>query len=122
RQSARRSASRLGALRIVGDGSEARARAGAAVLAIRAADLSRVSGAEAIRLFVSRSGDARDAAAGDRADRRSAALRPARLAGEFSEPGLAEALWRLRAGVRRAISVGALFYAGERDLCDGAVL
>jgi hypothetical protein len=45
-----------------------------------------------------------------------AALRRARLAGELPEPRAAGPLRRLRRRRRRALSVGALLHAGERDL------
>src|SRR4051812_11808830 len=89
-ESARRSASRYRALRIVADRSEARARAWPALSALWPPDLSHVSRAGEIRLEFSRSGDARDAPSGHRADHRSAAFRLAGLAWRFSESGMAE--------------------------------
>src|SRR2546422_540240 len=76
----RRSASRYRPLRIVADGPEAGARAGAALSALRATDLSNLRRPGPIQLERAGPGDGRDAAAGDHADHRSVSFRPARLA------------------------------------------
>src|SRR3954451_24720343 len=122
RQPARRPAARHRPLRAVADRPEARARAGPALPALRAAAVPDLPRAKPIRLVAARPDYARDAPPGHRADHRPVSLRPARLARRFPEPGLAAGLRRLRARVRRAVPVGALLHAGQRDLRDRAIL
>ena len=52
-----------------------------------------------------------------RSDTRPVAFWRARLAGQFSEPGISAALRRLRHSRGKALPLGTLLHAGERDLC-----
>ena len=76
-----------------------------------------------VRLELPRPGHGRDAAAGHRADHRPGALRPARLARQdFQNPEWPKHFAEYAHALRRALPVGAVLHAGERDLRHRAVL